>query len=293
MTPLFPLAGLGLLLLLGGKKRPEPGTRENGHNANVAPSLAETLDEAAAEPTGDPRLDSAASGSSGPLLDDAAAGAPVVLPVAETPEEMALVAAATDAADRRDWETAVASALAAGDASTLEAIASAMAADGLTDEAATVDQAVAQLRTDSAIATTELRAELAERGELPEGVPVVVTVAEVQAAEPAPPVPAEDPRLSVAKDLAAYLETTSRYREDRQAVAEWQADLGLVADGMYGPRTALELASFGIIPPDPFYWPSSGTTQAVAEYKAALLDHADADPARAAQWRAAAERAGR
>lgn len=62
-------------------------------------------------------------------------------------------------------------------------------------------------------------------------------------------------------------------------------------DGLYGPGTALALAErYGIVPPNPKYWPTNPAPSLTA-YKNRLLKLAAADPARATEWKQAATKA--
>lgn len=246
------------------------------------------------------------------------AAGPTVLPVATTPAEVAAAETALEAATQEDWQSAVAAAIASGDAATVDAVAARMAAAGMAQQARSVRQAADELRFSAAQETNAVREELVASGDLPAGTPTV-SVDDVRAAEaataPRPPAPnnrpgrrpigpptpvisvpevivSPAPHFDSAIELTRYLQTTSRYRENRGAVADYQAAAGLVADGLYGPATALSIAELGVLPVLPFYWPASNTAQAVAEFASDMLDQAADDPARAAQWRNLADRAG-
>ena len=100
--------------------------------------------------------------------------------------------------------------------------------------------------------------------------------------------PAPDDALAIA--LAMHLGHAKRYHEDTTLVANFQRAEGLNPDGKYGIGTALVLADkYDIIPPRPFYYSKKGTIKAKEDYKARILAHAEADPARADQWIAASK----
>lgn len=78
--------------------------------------------------------------------------------------------------------------------------------------------------------------------------------------------------------------------EDTSLVRLFQATEGQKASGFYGPGTAVVLAGrYGIVPPKPLYWPSTGTTRSKQNYREQLASFAAMDPQRAEEWiRAAA-----
>lgn len=57
-------------------------------------------------------------------------------------------------------------------------------------------------------------------------------------------------------------------------------------DGLYGPGSALLVASYGIVPYPPFFWSNvkSKTANLKANFKKAMLNRAAADPTRADEW---------
>lgn len=114
--------------------------------------------------------------------------------------------------------------------------------------------------------------------------------------------PTTEPRYA-AGQLALYLSSTPRFKEDKTKVAAYQKNNlasvqaahtalkksgKVTVDGLYGTSTALSLArSYGIVPPAPFYYPTN-PTPAKNAYKAELLKFAKADPQRADEWSHAA-----
>lgn len=203
------------------------------------------------------------------LAAQAAELAPVVAS-AGTPEEQAAAAYAVAAVAVRDWQTAIAQAIASGDARAVDTVAAAMKADGMAEQAATVAAIAAQMRAE-AVAANETQG-------------IEVSTAEVKALEAPLVVLPESPAQLAAKELAAYIATATRYKEDRQLVARCQQALGVTADGKYGPGTASALVAFGIIPPAPFYWSPTNSTAQIRDYAALLKAQAVKDPARAAAW---------
>jgi peptidoglycan hydrolase-like protein with peptidoglycan-binding domain len=93
---------------------------------------------------------------------------------------------------------------------------------------------------------------------------------------------------ALAAELAAHLLETRPGAEDRSLVARFQRAHGLNASGNYGPATGEALATLGLIPPHPFYWPTKKLMRARTRYRSALRTLARTDPARAGEWLAAA-----
>lgn len=119
---------------------------------------------------------------------------------------------------------------------------------------------------------------------------------------PPPPTysaPEPDPVISARARLADEMTTmlkqnggapNNRYKEDRALVEQYQYQEGLTADGMYGVGTGLSVVKYGIVPARPYYF-SSNTSKTAAdkeEWKRVMLQMASSDPARAAEWRYAA-----
>lgn len=92
---------------------------------------------------------------------------------------------------------------------------------------------------------------------------------------PGPPIPAMDPGLvALAAAAADTVRTKGCWKEDRSKVKAFQAARGGtastpgnagVADGMYGPTTALDMMNFLPKVPAPCYWPSDPTKRAAAQ----------------------------
>lgn len=116
--------------------------------------------------------------------------------------------------------------------------------------------------------------------------------------------PSANPKKDQAANLALYLGTVKRFKEDRGKVRAFQtANLAeeqrsqailkkpgqATADGLYGTTSALTLARvYGIVPPAPFYYPTN-PTPAKKAYKAEMAKFAAADPQRADEWSQAGE----
>ena len=98
------------------------------------------------------------------------------------------------------------------------------------------------------------------------------------------------PSKVLAQETALHLKFATKGKEDQSLVKRYQADnqpdAGAV-DGKYGPKTALTMIRYGLVPPTPFYWPADATT-AKRNYKNQLLAEAQRDPVRAQEWSQAA-----
>lgn len=122
---------------------------------------------------------------------------------------------------------------------------------------------------------------------------VVIPQVVIPSATPIPPgvsiTPEQQERLARAQSTAMHLRNSSRYKEDKNLVKAFQQQEGLVADGLYGPKSGLALSYYGIVPPRPFYWSSKTMKADKADYTSKMLEHAKLDPARAADWTAASK----
>lgn len=96
------------------------------------------------------------------------------------------------------------------------------------------------------------------------------------------------PDRSLASKTAAMLLNSKPGTEDRRLVQQFQKQEGVHATGYYGPGTALALARYGLVPPKPFYWSTSGTSHIKRNYRKKLLQLAAQDPQRADEWTSAA-----
>lgn len=102
------------------------------------------------------------------------------------------------------------------------------------------------------------------------------------------PSPIESDMRIAARELTTYLQSigglAGRYKEDRNKVKGWQSRLLLTADGSYGRNTARAVILQGLVPVVPYYWPSTGTATAKAEFTALVKQYASSDPLRKAEW---------
>lgn len=93
-----------------------------------------------------------------------------------------------------------------------------------------------------------------------------------------PPTPSSSPppQVSLAVQVASHLQSLitqagsvekAKGRENKQLIANFQAQEGLTADGLYGPNTRAALAKYINNPPLPMYFPkgSSSAAQIVSE----------------------------
>ena len=126
--------------------------------------------------------------------------------------------------------------------------------------------------------------------------PLVTTLPEmvVQAAAG----PTANQRLLAGK-TALMLSRSAKGSEDKGLVTAFQQqELDLrhapggafgpnpsIADGMFGPKTALDLARFyGIVPPKPLYWSKANWLNDKKNYRAEMARFAAVDPQRADEW---------
>ncbi|MCW5950630.1 MAG: hypothetical protein KIT41_14255 [Pyrinomonadaceae bacterium] len=213
------------------------------------------------------------------------------LPSAETPETIQAAQEAIEAVRNSNWESAVVAAILSRDAQTVDRIADQMSAAGLLSQAETVRGVARAWREEAARQENERRAREAEETNQPV---VPVTPEDIRAAEPPPPPdPPVNPQRVAAEELSAYVLSTTRSKADQAKIKALQIAMGEVnADGLYGNVSARRIASFGLIPPSPFYWPASNAANVLAQYQQFLQDRAKADPARADLWMAASRNAG-
>lgn len=108
---------------------------------------------------------------------------------------------------------------------------------------------------------------------------------EPPAAQPAQPAPASAAAgRADAEALAAHLRPRAKGTEDRAMVRAYQTRHGLKVDGLFGPQTASDVASYGVVPPTKnVYWPTNWQ-QAKRDMIATLLQYAQQFPAAAAAF---------
>jgi hypothetical protein len=119
--------------------------------------------------------------------------------------------------------------------------------------------------------------------------------------KPAPaPAPAPKPTAAKGSDfatgkrsaaaLAAHLWQKAKGAEDRAMVRAYQSAHGLTPDGLFGPKTAGDVASFGVVPPvKNIYWPTN-FVQARRDLRAVLTQYAQQFPATSAAMLAEARK---
>jgi hypothetical protein len=122
--------------------------------------------------------------------------------------------------------------------------------------------------------------------------PVVTT------GSPAWPGLSDPSKMAVATAMNLNLASTSKGKENKNLVKQFQKQEGGAAgatDGLYGPKVAMRLGSeYGIIPPTPLYWSSkTPVANQKGDYAIWLSEMADQDPVRLEQWLAAAAAATR
>ena len=99
--------------------------------------------------------------------------------------------------------------------------------------------------------------------------------------------PEEVKRRATATAMATNLRNTSRYQENKTLVKSFQSQEGLKPDGLYGPKSALQLATYGIVPPRPRYWARKTVKVDKQTYTEKMVEYSIHDTARAADWLAA------
>ena len=202
-----------------------------------------------------------------------------MIPSAGNKREIEAAKKAQTSAQDRAWQEATVNAVASGDAQALDAVAEEMQADGMKPQAQTVKKVAKDWRQDAANATNAIITE--------SGGQATVTPKDIEEAEEPLPEPPPNPMRQTAVEFADYLRSQEPWywgKEDGKIVESYQESFGNTPDGRYGPGDAAELAFYGVIPPAPFYWPSSGTNAAIVKYQALLNEKAAQDPARAEQW---------
>lgn len=130
----------------------------------------------------------------------------------------------------------------------------------------------------------------------------VTTLPEVVITASPQPTPAAQNAKLLAGKVALMLRNASKGREDQGLVQAFQqqeldanhgpgGSFGTTpgkADGMYGPKSALQLARFyGIVPPKPLYWSKNNWLQDKKNYRLEMSRFAAVDPQRADEWTAA------
>lgn len=117
-----------------------------------------------------------------------------------------------------------------------------------------------------------------------------------------PPQPAAQGQKLLAGKMALMLRNAAKGKEDKTLVESFQRQeleanhgpggaFGATPskpDGMYGPKTALQLARhYGIVPPKPLYWGKNTWLADKKSYRTEMARFAAIDPQRADEWAAA------
>jgi hypothetical protein len=120
--------------------------------------------------------------------------------------------------------------------------------------------------------------------------------------EPSTPAPAPVPTTTVHRDTGDMVnallmaERSAGWNTTDPSVQAWQKPRGLVLDGKFGPKSALEVAKeFGTVPIIRFWPKGSQKAKALQDYRATLLGIANeaaaaGDDTRAAQLHVSAKR---
>lgn len=109
---------------------------------------------------------------------------------------------------------------------------------------------------------------------------------------------------NVAQQLAINQQSKPKWQDNRDLTTVFQTQEAKAGrykniitgepatiDGLYGPGSAILLAEqFGMVPPNPKYWPTN-PAPSLAAYKRRLTALAAADPARSTEWLQAAQNA--
>lgn len=184
---------------------------------------------------------------------------------------------------------AVAAAVKSGDPTVMRSVAGTLRSEGFAPQAASLEDAAAELA--NAISSTPAakpgKAQAPVKGKAKAG------------PNPAPRADSTSARRqagAVAQLLSSMTVAEARNSTAAQAaVKDYQLlekqrghYVGNI-DGLFGPKTALTLASdHGIVPPHPLYWPKKDPKGAKAVYQAQLARFAAADPQRREEWNQAA-----
>lgn len=100
--------------------------------------------------------------------------------------------------------------------------------------------------------------------------------------------PVQDARQLLAAEVARSALKTGT--PDAGLVRKFQLQEGLTVDGKWGPKSAVAIIKYGIVPPTPKVWPKNATSAAQEAYYVLLTRQAATDPARKEEWQAAARK---
>ncbi len=100
--------------------------------------------------------------------------------------------------------------------------------------------------------------------------------------------PVQDARQLLAAEVARSALKTGT--PDAALVRKFQLQEGLTVDGKWGPKSAVSIIKYGIIPPTPKVWPKANASAAQEAYFVLLRRQSETDPARKEEWLAAARK---
>lgn len=175
---------------------------------------------------------------------------------------------ASKAKKEQDWQALVVNALATGDPDIIKEAIAVLKAAGKKEQAAMLAKALKQLEAN-------IKRESRKRAPTKREAPVVVkketkkqpTLAKPKAEPKALPA-GDSPERAFAKQTRDHLNSTTRYNENKAMVKKYQELTGLVADGMYGPKSARAMWSvYRIMPPNPYYWSKATASKDIAAYR--------------------------
>lgn len=200
---------------------------------------------------------------------------------AQTPEQRRAVNTAALAAKEQDWQKAVASAIASQDANTVRAVAAALTKAGKSD---TARELLGVIRDWERMARAAVAKPRARTRPVPTKTVVVTTPgkAPVIVAAPAPAkvstpaprtprvrAPRVDPKTAEARSVNDLLTNVKRPEppDVLSAVASFQKNNGLVADGLYGPASARTMWNlYKLVPANPLRWSRKNPNSDVNSY---------------------------
>ena len=182
---------------------------------------------------------------------------------------------------------AIVNAVASRDPAVMRAVATKLDAMGFTKQAAdlrrTADEAAALAKKTPATSTARPRpAATPAPAPSSSALPVAERVPLVS------PGTSASPEQVLAAKVALNLQTTAAGREDANLLKAYQKQEGLVQDGKYGPKSALGLVKYGIVPAVPRAWPKGQEAAARKLFAAAMRAEASRDTTRAEEWLQAA-----
>lgn len=202
-----------------------------------------------------------------------------------------------NAAKKKDWQEAISSALASKSSSAVRDVMRALERAGKKKDAQRLWEAFQRLTKEAVSETaadTRNRVPLtpvAERNSEPkvklEPKPDVKSKPGSKLPKPLPKASLDSPARDRALKLVKALKSSKRYAKDepRALVRAYEEENKLaVDDGLYGRQIAMHLwTKYKIVPPNPYYWPRSGTAAAVKEYDRFLVGIQEQSPAKAGQ----------